>query len=922
MANLPSSHYMTLVGGANALNSDIYTSNRIVAGDTIRISGTNSNNGIFLVTEVVNSLNTASGIGTSFTDNTCDTTSGNTTIQHDANSQIIAGLSVSGSGIPAGSHIASITNSTSFVLSKTPTGSATNVTLTFADMDIYYVLKGTPLVNESTTGSFTPAINVARAPGDKLIALGNPDDTAGVAVWSNNATTSYSTKDNGWTASAINPTLTGDNARYIYHFVDEALRTCNTNNSNKHRTKWFGFIQRKQFQLSSALSFAEWQEHPNNLNPPKMAGAFSYSFGGANHTIATAANYYQNNRGVAIQKKADVSSSLTGLRLQGAHNATTNSFIFETTADELANDQATVGEVISIDTALGSSPTEFLFCKKESDGTGSAVTYQRDYGRLNSALSYSNHDGNILERGVGWNLAVTSGTDFGTWASETYEFYQTFIYDGAQESLPVPIGDGGSTIARYTLDFTAQIDKSMRVSVYADLAYNARVSGGRIYTRKAETNDDLILLADIDIVKGVRTTLDGDHKPWVYEDGKGYAVIGDAAGNAISPNLDTYTSINGFSPDVDFISIGGINEGYQSSVVANRRTFIANVRLKGQSGDVVKYGDRIMYSEINKFDTFLNFNYIDVSSGDYGEYTALESYADRLLAFKNNLVHVINITSPSVSNWYLEDTIKYYGVEYPYSVTKTKYGIAWVSDNGCYLYDGQSTKNLTERKMAVSEASYQESNVSWSTWFRGSAVQKDVQIGYDATNNSLIMFRSPKNASDNSNQAWIYDFDNRSWVFNDNLFTDSSLYTNFISDWNNNLTIGLDNGSDVEFYKYIPVLTSQDNQEFVTKDIDFGSPGLVKKVYAIYVTYKSNGAQTTPFKFSVDGKQNFSGDGGGTFTGNFANTSNKWDVVTLIPSSVISCQSLQIKFEHPSSGIYEINDMSIEYRILRTKKVS
>ena len=88
MANLPSSHYMTLVGGANALNSDIYTSNRIVAGDTIRISGTNSNNGIFLVTEVVNSLNTASGIGTSFTDNTCDTTSGDATVTIDRTSAI------------------------------------------------------------------------------------------------------------------------------------------------------------------------------------------------------------------------------------------------------------------------------------------------------------------------------------------------------------------------------------------------------------------------------------------------------------------------------------------------------------------------------------------------------------------------------------------------------------------------------------------------------------------------------------------------------------------------------------------------------------------------------------------------------------------------------------------------------------------
>ena len=118
-----------------------------------------------------------------------------------------------------------------------------------------------------------------------------------------------------------------------------------------------------------------------------------------------------------------------------------------------------------------------------------------------------------------------------------------------------------------------------------------------------------------------------------------------------------------------------------------------------------------MYSEINKFDTFLSHNYIDVSSGDYGEYTALASYADRLLAFKNNLVHVINITSPSVSNWYLEDTIKYYGVKYPYSVAKTKYGIAWVSDNGCYLYDGQSTKNLTEKNIAISESSFHKKSV-------------------------------------------------------------------------------------------------------------------------------------------------------------------------------------------------------------------
>ena len=932
MANLPSSHYMTIVGGANAVNSDIYTSSKILAGETIRISGTGSNNGVFLVTEVINTLSTASGIGTSFTDDTRSSTimSPTSTIVMDgANTQLIVGLSVTGTNIQSGTFISSVTSTSdpaTFVMSKPVAGNISGgTTLTFADMDIYYVLKGTPLTTESTTGSFTPAINVARAPGDKLIALGNPQEAAGISVWSNNATTSYSTNNSGWTASAISPTLTGVGAKYIYYFVDEALRVCNTNNSNRHRTKWFGYVQKNQFNLSEGMSFAEWQEHPNNLSPPKLAGLYSYAFGGANHTIGTAGNYYANNRGVAVLKQSTLNdgSTIANTRLTGAHSSTVTAFNFEDTEDKVTNDLGTVGEVISIGTALGTAPSEFLFCKKESDGTGSAVTYQRDYGSENSAVAYSNHDTTIVDRGLRFNLSVDAGTGDGTWASEIYEFYQTFIYEGNQESLPVSMSDGASSIDKYTLDFTASgnIDKAMQVSIYADLVYNARITGGRIYIRKANSSDDLTLFADIDIVKGVRTTLDGDHVPWTASTGKGFAVIGDAVGNAKSPNLDTYTSINGFSPDVNFVSIGGINEGYQASVVANRRAFVANVRLKGKSGDVVKHGDRIMYSEINKFDTFLSHNYIDVSSGDYGEYTALASYADRLLAFKNNLVHVINITSPSVSNWYLEDTIKYYGVKYPYSVAKTKYGIAWVSDNGCYLYDGQSTKNLTEKNIAISESSYKTTNVNWSSWYRGSAIQKDVQIGYDSTNNSLIMFRSPKDASDNSNQAWIYDFDNRSWVFNDSLFTNDGLYTNFITDWNNNLSVGINSSGTVEFFKYIPVTTSQDGQEFVTKDIDFGSPGLIKKVYAVYVTYKSSASQTTPFKYAIDGKQAFSGTGG-TFTGNFANTSDTWDVLKLTPSSPISCQSLQIQFDPPSAGAYEINDMTIEYRTLRSKKVS
>ena len=66
----------------------------------------------------------------SFTDATCDTNS-NTTVTMDSTSLIGVGFGVSGSGIAAGTTIASVTNGTTFVLSQAATATATNVTLTF-----------------------------------------------------------------------------------------------------------------------------------------------------------------------------------------------------------------------------------------------------------------------------------------------------------------------------------------------------------------------------------------------------------------------------------------------------------------------------------------------------------------------------------------------------------------------------------------------------------------------------------------------------------------------------------------------------------------------------------------------------------------------------------------------------------------------
>ena len=71
-----------------------------------------------------------------FTDATCDTHS-NTTVDHDSSAAIKVGQYVSGSGIPLGAYVASVTSATAFVLSAAATSSLTNTTLTFTTVNAH-----------------------------------------------------------------------------------------------------------------------------------------------------------------------------------------------------------------------------------------------------------------------------------------------------------------------------------------------------------------------------------------------------------------------------------------------------------------------------------------------------------------------------------------------------------------------------------------------------------------------------------------------------------------------------------------------------------------------------------------------------------------------------------------------------------------
>ena len=116
----------------------------------------------------------ASGIRTTtatfgFTDATCDYNN-DPTIVHDANTLIVAGLPVSGTGIPAGATIASITDSTHFELSAATTGGAvTNGTLTFRgdfgikNVDGETITLDTTVVTSNATGMTTKDFRLYKA---------------------------------------------------------------------------------------------------------------------------------------------------------------------------------------------------------------------------------------------------------------------------------------------------------------------------------------------------------------------------------------------------------------------------------------------------------------------------------------------------------------------------------------------------------------------------------------------------------------------------------------------------------------------------------------------------------------------------------------------------------------------------------------
>ena len=234
-----------------------------------------------------------------------------------------------------------------------------------------------------------------------------------------------------------------------------------------------------------------------------------------------------------------------------------------------------------------------------------------------------------------------------------------------------------------------------------------------------------------------------------------------------------------------------------------------------------------------------------------------------------------------------------------------------MNENGCYLYDGSRITNLIDSKIDDS---------TWASFINDTSV-----VGYEKRKKQIVIIKNEDGSASNTGYCYLYDIKAQAWSQINTLATDQKRLTNFAVDHNGDLIIAEDNGAgSVNVAKYSPdSLKDSGTNSWViqTKDIDFGQPAIKKKIYAVYVTYKSDNAQTQPIYYAVDGSSSFS-----QFTGNFVATSNAYAKLKAT-ATPFTCQSISIKIANPtnssgtSSGI-EINDISIEYRILPVANVA
>ena len=243
--------------------------------------------------------------------------------------------------------------------------------------------------------------------------------------------------------------------------------------------------------------------------------------------------------------------------------------------------------------------------------------------------------------------------------------------------------------------------------------------------------------------------------------------------------------------------------------------------------------------------------------------------------------------------------------------------------------------------------------VTYNYWYSSGAVAGIIDnlpiVGYMENEDVLLVrFNSVTMEANNVPEGATYHFPTKSWAFvarafGGNVSTVGETKTGNLS----NMITNKD--GDILYYIYEPsvkqrILKWQHSSTshadganiffFTTKDFTFGNIAVRKKIYKVYVTYKSNESDTNvvveaaingtgSFGVLFDANSKFK-DGSACYTGSsLQGTSDVWKTAELkfaTPSEVNKVYSIQFRlYSLTGKSDFKINDISISYKVKSVK---
>ena len=746
---------------------------------------------------------------------------------------------------------------------------------------------------------------------------GSSEDETGAdyLVFSDSDTTGvvsiYSAVDTAWgnPITGLTDNTAGTAQRKdAFYIVDGSLRICDSEFRNANTNKWYGYISRKHFTL------VDYDVNAANVNDGDTLYTYSGWYLKDQELAAPTKGLMGDDMSLGLTTASSSSSTIRLLHGTASGGSTTTLVDTDGSGSNDSFEHFNANEIDGegyIVTNRGSSSA-----KHSVYGTITALTDDETLtmsGALSGSIAFAS--GDIYDiypaAGTGFNLSFsqsnsTSGTFNVSGGSVYYLFAAAFVYEGGQESTLYTYDTLLSGGKYHFPTATVQNNKDLTVDVLCTAPFDPRITGARIYYKEVTlfggfTGSDWLLMFDLDLNKGLRTNIfTNEYKGWQckagvntpWEDATTRLFLG-VTQTVTAQSTLTRTAVTGYTDHDETSSVR-----YKTAVITNRRAYIGNVKYIDFNSISHTKGDAVIKSPVNQFDVFPTSGLIEASVNDGDNIIKLEEYADRLLIFKKNKLELLNI-SQDVE--FLEDIFMHKGISHPAAACKTDFGIAWVNRRGCYLYDGQKITNLLEKqgRQIIKES-------DWDSFTTDNSI-----IGYVPRKRQLIVLKDCTATS--TGDIYLFDMVTQSWVKGDTKFTDSQIQTNFVTDWNGDLVHAhtSDTGTVVKWDDAADTSTAM---VMTTKDIDFGHPGQVKRIYKFYITYKVSGTSNLSLSYFKNGLTT-----GAISSNPFVNTSGAWSTISYsVAGSSFSCYSMQLRIKSSGGATpadFEINDITIVFRL-------